>query len=824
MRIAILLLSLNVLFSCKKDRDDIAPQSKPASHIHLENGFSKYSWSEKEACFFDLDSYKKFQLPGDLESRNNEHGTLIYHPYLVGLYDEIAERNETHPFIEEIVTKAGFPVWRYARIVEDTETQKSLIVVPLAFDAYPAVTSLITATKDETGFTINAITRQELLDTENGDPLRNVAYANALAGYDKILFGVEGEALEAYCDYVKILEENPPLGPNPALPPDEDCEWRFMEVCSDDVTQTTWFGGLSNMPPHLDHDGDGIINYDDQDWLQYNITQEQFEHYVELWWEGNYEQVYGSYHDFWNEDVWEDFVSTGGGQDFNDFWDDFSDIWQDFRDWITNDDYFGDDDIYYDPDPGDCYFGGPRQGGGVQVELRDVRCQWYYILYCGEEFNANNWWNVLTHVDCPECPNYQGNEDLYEARVKEYYDIYEQSFYPFTSFDDLVQTAQLIGCDAFSPYFEHCINEAYLVSVFGLGYTNIFTEEAINWLTVTPFYPQGPLHVGWIANYWRSEGYSEEARERIQTIINWVGSVNGLNINGNQLSWLLNHYDLTIKLIEGYTSEHFLDDDCLEIIEKMMHVHSQLEWGAFVPRAEYIDQIDAIRIYLGRRHTDYGETSQYLEAILPYLVDEETFTDEEVYAVYEISYNWYLECAYNTLSQTVRQVIKAIRPFIEMALIDGSFRIGLQLFSVSTNAARWLIASLPQSVKNASALVWNRISYSSQFRPNTNIPETFTLTAEGGREYYVQFSGTKHLAELVTKNEAATYAWFESQKGLRSQLVLDDFAKAVDEILSGNSPVIYENPYHAGKWEIIFGEPTTFSGGLPRIFHAVPVN
>lgn len=360
-----------------------------------------------------------------------------------------------------------------------------------------------------------------------------------------------------------------------------------------------------------------------------------------------------------------------------------------------------------------------------------------------------------------------------------------------------------------------------LASAFGLSYTNSFTEEAINWLVNTPVYPEGPGRVYTIATYWNSQDNSAEARERIEKVVNWIGSVEGLDVDNNQLMWLLHNAELTQHLIEGYTEGHFSNGNGLEIIEKMMFVHSPLGWEANIPRAEYIDQIDAIRIYLQRRHSEYGEAAQYLEALLPYLINVDEFTNEEVYAIYEIVYGWYLDCAYNTLSQTVRYVVKAVKPFIDLAVIDASIKIFTEIILVTANASYRLIELLPQSVKNASAYVWSRIISNAPLRPNTLIPETFVLTTEPGTEYYIQYSGTKHLAELVTQHEAATYAWFESQKGLRSQIVLDDFVKAVDEIVSGNQAIIPGQPYYAGKWEIIFGEPTSFSNGLPRIFHAL---
>ena len=828
LKAALLGLFMALIFgSCKKDVETSVSQTGNDS-TKIDNGFARYAWTGKEADFFDLGTYKRIQSPGLVANRNNEPASLVYHPDLVGLYNEIAEQNETHHFVEDIVTNAGLPVWRYAQVIKPENAQNTLLIVPLAFDSFPAVTSFITAIKSQGQYTINAVSRKELLDTEHGNPQRKLSYAKALAFYDKLLFGNKGDASSAFCEYVSKIEENPTLPPVPPLPPGGDCEWRIVEVCSDDDAQATWFnwlGGISVLPPHLDHDGDGIINAQDQDWgelvIRFGVDQEDFTEYVLEWWQDEYEPEYGDYETFWDN-----YYNDDGGQDFHEFWDNVSNIWdelsnmwQDFWDWASSTDPF--DDLYYEPQNPyeDCPWN-PFHGGAI--EEREIRCDWYFILDCGAAFEANNWAQVLTNEPCPQCPGFENYDDLFFGRIKEYYDTHEQAFLPFTSLDGLVQTAELIGCDAFSPGFEQCLNEALLASAFGLSYTNSFTEQAINWLVNTPVYPEGPGRVYTIATYWNSQGNSAEARERIERVVNWIGSVEGLNVDTNQLMWLLNNDEVTLHLIEGYTEGHFSDGDCLEIIQKMIFVHSPLGWEADIPRAEYIDQIDAIRIYLKRRHSEYGEAAQYIEAMLPYLINVDEFTNEEVYAVYEIVYSWYLDCAYNTLSQTVRFVVKAVKPFIELALIDASFRILTEIISVTANASYRLIELLPQSVKNASAYVWSRIISNAPLRPNTLIPETFVLTTESGTEYYVQYSGTKHFAELVTQHEATTYAWFESQKGLRSQIVLDDFVKAVDEIVTGNQAIIPGQPYYAGKWEIIFGEPTSISNGLPRIFHAVP--
>ncbi|GJM35387.1 MAG: hypothetical protein DHS20C18_43880 [Saprospiraceae bacterium] len=115
---------------------------------------------------------------------------------------------------------------------------------------------------------------------------------------------------------------------------------------------------------------------------------------------------------------------------------------------------------------------------------------------------------------------------------------------------------------------------------------------------------------------------------RIQTVINWIGNVEGLNLNRDQLWWLFDNTTPTQKLIEGYNNGDFSDEDCSELIKSMTSAHSKQEWEVNEPRAEYIDQIETIRVYLEHRHSDYGEAAQYLSAILPLLIDADEFTNE----------------------------------------------------------------------------------------------------------------------------------------------------------------------------------------------------
>ncbi len=274
-------------------------------------------------------------------------------------------------------------------------------------------------------------------------------------------------------------------------------------------------------------------------------------------------------------------------------------------------------------------------------------------------------------------------------------------------------------------------------------------------------------------------------------------------------------------LFQGLREGHFIPGDLGGIIDNMYVVHEKKSWDDLgANRLEAINQIENIRQYLSRRKTDYGEAAQYLGNLLPHLIHHEEFSNEEVYRAYELAYDWYSHCVYNTVSSIVRNVIKAVRPFIEMALIESGFQFLGNIITIRPQASYRITSELPATVKSSSAAVWNRISNSAANIPNTTIPNTFTFTAQNGQKFHVQFNATEHLGQLVTKNGATVQPWFQAQKGLRSQLVLDDFARAVDEIVTTQGQIIPNRVYSAGKWkEIIFGEVTPFSNGHLRIFH-----
>ncbi|MCR9134180.1 MAG: AHH domain-containing protein [bacterium] len=416
-------------------------------------------------------------------------------------------------------------------------------------------------------YIINAHTRESLLDIESDDIERKIAFLEALAYYDSFLFDdKQGESVEAICRYNDSL--NPSNDPS-NLPPDSpDCSWNVLVICSDLNTQTTWFGGISNMPPHLDHDGDGIINSEDQDFLSLGITQDQFEDWLREWWLQNEYEHLGDYDQY--------FQNNGGSSWYNDyeeimeFWEGiWQDMWLDWQDYIYDEWY--DDHGYDDPrDPWDdpiyACGGGWYDPLDSPIEEREVRCFAYYVLDCGVgEFDIDNWQDVFSdYVPCLECPSY---EDIFMERAFDYYDTHSQGFsYSFNSFDDLVQTAELLGCNGASPTFEQCINEAAVLSTFGLNYNTLLSQAAINWLIDRPVYPEGPDRIYVVARYIHlHQGGTEEAKTHAKNVLNWITSIYGFTPHLGEVRWLLENPD-GFEVTKMFLDETHFDSDAIQSV------------------------------------------------------------------------------------------------------------------------------------------------------------------------------------------------------------------------------------------------------------------
>ena len=435
--------------ACKKDTD--FDQIKVPS-LQGEQ-FKKYSWSDQEQQFFSLKK-RAFRFAG---SRSTN--PVVYHPLVIEAYNEIALQNESADFVDSMVVRTGLPLWQQSYIYAHEETKQNLVLIPLGFPNQAHLSGMIAVhQKTEAGtgmneYVINGMSREELLKTDEGSPHQKRAFSKWMIDYESWLFETEDEDLkDAFCTF----SADPKINTDPETDPTDPCVWLILQLCSDDDTQTSWIGGLEHLPLHLDHDRDGIPNSDDQDWAEFTnrtgISQEEFREYVEIWWDENYREEHGEYPDFW-DDIYDDFNDPSGGG----FWDFFDDIWDGFWGWI--DDLFDDwgkggygDDLYYDPDYINCPWGDPLN---PKTEDRQIRCDWYYVLDCGDE--GEHWWDIFSEiVPCPECPGYQDYQDMFRDRLYNYWDNGHMKI----SFDDLTN---LIGnsCNAFAPNFEACAQEIY---------------------------------------------------------------------------------------------------------------------------------------------------------------------------------------------------------------------------------------------------------------------------------------------------------------------------------------------------------------------------
>ncbi|MEO1624416.1 MAG: DUF3289 family protein [Bacteroidota bacterium] len=448
-RISILFwLPLLLLAACGKDKD-FAPVNETAP------SFQTHSWTSQEAQFFSLENHSHTKA----SFRSGEK--IAFHPLLIETYNEIAQRNEEHAFVDSIVTHVGHPLWSQSYLYHNRATDNNLLLIPLTVEGSQQITGVIVARKETLaeggGFTIQGTARQELLHppADSASSPRRCGLIRWTYQYEQWLFQTTDSQLQdQYCD-CEETEGDPPSGQGGQ----NDCIWRIIQICSDESTQTSWIAGARNIPLHLDHDQDGIYNWDDQDWEEFstrnNITQDDFERAVIDWWEDRFDEEYGSYQDFWDD--WPDWEEEGS--DWQEFWEDLQDIWDSFWDWIGSDPYNDDqrDDLYYNPDygdPSDCPFANVTESS-TKSQSRSIRCEWFYILDCGET-GDDLWDQFRDAVFCKECPDYESYQDMFRDRLYTYWEREGLKIH----FGDL--SVLVSGdCNAFAPDFEGCVRELY---------------------------------------------------------------------------------------------------------------------------------------------------------------------------------------------------------------------------------------------------------------------------------------------------------------------------------------------------------------------------
>jgi Protein of unknown function (DUF3289) len=413
-----------IVSSCKKY--DLQNDIEPEFEIPKNNSpfLTRNNWNSSEIEFFRLQRSQQ-----DIETRSLY--PYRYHQLTIEVYNELVTLNDASHFVESIVSHAGLPNWEKSYIYHDSSSVDELLILPFYFVQDKRTTSVLSVLKRGNDYYFDVITRDEAFTYAlEGDSIyHDFVQAAVFKSFDRSLFGQSDPRLD---DIVCQTYSNSKL-PNS---PEEaaqlttsgplECEWSIIVVCSDDFYQLTWFGGVMNMPPNIDHDHDGIPNYLDQDWEEFyqhtNIDQAEFDEIIEDWWNTNYEEEFGDYEEFWNFGVlpYDDVYDAEGILiDFEDL----EDAWEEFQEYINSldddqnsnggtppqVDIFGEEDGY-------CYDDHPvvGQGGGVS---RDVRCEYYYVLDCPDGGqNGDNWYDEFSDiVPCPSCDgtvntNYQNQQ------------------------------------------------------------------------------------------------------------------------------------------------------------------------------------------------------------------------------------------------------------------------------------------------------------------------------------------------------------------------------------------------------------------------------
>lgn len=457
--------------SCNKDRF----VKKPGTPLT----FKSFNWSALEQKFFS-------KQPRALRSTHSRDGMgleLVYHPLLIKAYNKLAEQNESYSFVDGMVNKTGLPLWSESYVYQNPTSNENLVLIPLAFEFQNKLSGFISLTQKgpeiDNNFIINGISRQTLLDTTLGNPWEKLLYQKWMIAYDEKLFSTSEQVLkDAYCiSKSRLNDVAPPVEGGPGDPPNRgpvgckgdtlggNCQWNTVEVCWHNGDQVHWFGGIKNMPPHLDHDHDGIINSEDPDFAQLGITQHDFEERVRIWWDEEYRDEYGEYDDNWGDpndpdgganidfdaltQIWDSF-----GDFVRDLADDIGDVINDIDDWL--------DDLFHD----DHCWGGQRPATGVENRT-EVECEWFYLQDCGQGPGSDiSWWDDFAAVvPCPECIGYQEYQDIFRDRL---YAHWEEQYHGLGSaidFWDFYNRNLEWNCDPYSPCFEECIDENFLNSL-----------------------------------------------------------------------------------------------------------------------------------------------------------------------------------------------------------------------------------------------------------------------------------------------------------------------------------------------------------------------
>jgi hypothetical protein len=416
------IFALVSILACKKTDLADAPSQVGTNLPKLEQGFKTYSWSPREQDFFRLHR-KTSQSP----QRDDYEPRGFYHPLLVEAYNEIAESNSQHHFVDSLASLGGFPLWESAMIAKDASSNSDVVCIPLSVSGSNEVSSYIVLHKvGNQDFVVSGVTRPNMLNTSKGDPRVKDNYARIMAGFDNRIFKSRSQQLaDAICSYSTrrdSIESSSGGSTAPPTPPLVFCHYLPVNICTNNGV-LFWNSFLGVLPLHLDHDLDGIPNEDDPEWRdmveQTGVTQNQYEQRVRQWWEENMEEEHGDYDDFWDYDFSYYFeggsnvdlsdlfdsihdIFEGLGQDLGDLWDDFNDWWDDL--W--------DGDVRCPEWPVD----------GVVTD-RDIICGVVYLPLCndGTHDDQMSWWiEMINEIQSYVHPNGPGGTYDLRDYVGEY--------------------------------------------------------------------------------------------------------------------------------------------------------------------------------------------------------------------------------------------------------------------------------------------------------------------------------------------------------------------------------------------------------------------
>ena len=497
----IILIIMLVSPSCQKD--------KLLSEITNETVPIVYSdWTKNEKLFFDLNGSQS-----NIVQRGTDN--ILYRKELISAYNELARINHTQNIVDSLLMKFGRPIWKYSHVYKGNNLGETLVILPFAFTQENKTTAILSVYKSydlshKERYSISGYTRKELMEADSNSNCYKKNYIKEIISFDQSIFRLTDLSLKnSFCDCQDGIYM-PPLPPGGPY-----CPWKLVEICYDDVNKVFWNGGIFRMPPHLDHDLDGIINYQDQDWLdwstRHNVNQQQLLKFFQDHWNDIFAESYESWWNNVNSYVpeyieglangltiaeWEDFFENYAidhGLDFQylteeQMWDAIFDgieqIYDQWGDELSNEYDEGIDDTQ-DIDDGDCYDFG--QVTGSKNESRTVSCSWYYVKDCGIYYSIEDWFkddNFGGIIPCVPCVSGEPLDD--QALLTAYVQNFISEFqFDFLSFNQLLGLAAPINIfQTPQELFNDQLWEILLEYI--LNHFDAFDADQIDWIKAKP--------------------------------------------------------------------------------------------------------------------------------------------------------------------------------------------------------------------------------------------------------------------------------------------------------------------------------------------------